>query len=360
MSMEIKQHLKLSQQLVMTPQLQQAIKLLQLSRMELVDVVREELLENPVLEDTVESAQTQQAEGRRAGRGSAQDDEPGRAHRRDRDADGPLRPASRPRRTPEVKADTRSTARRSRRSTGRATSRTRPPAPPMPSYSRNDDDLPSLEATLDPGHVAVRPPRVAAEARADFSAQEEAVALLIIGNLDADGYLDVSRSRRSPRRRASPSSSPRRCCKTVPGARSRRGRRAQPAGVPAHPGAAHRAPTTSVVIGIITKHLAQPREEELRRRSRKDLKEPLDEIYEAAKVVMGSTPSPGRNYTGDEPHYITPDVYVHKVGDEYFVVANDDGLPKLKISDVLPRRPCRAAPKAQGVHPGASCAARSG
>jgi RNA polymerase sigma-54 factor len=35
MSMEIKQHLKLSQQLVMTPQLQQAIKLLQLSRMEL-------------------------------------------------------------------------------------------------------------------------------------------------------------------------------------------------------------------------------------------------------------------------------------------------------------------------------------
>src|SRR3954470_3731766 len=60
MSMEIKQHLKLSQQLVMTPQLQQAIKLLQLSRAELVDVVREELLENPVLEDTVDSAAEQQ------------------------------------------------------------------------------------------------------------------------------------------------------------------------------------------------------------------------------------------------------------------------------------------------------------
>ena len=60
MSMEIKQHLKLSQQLVMTPQLQQAIKLLQLSRVELVDVVREELLENPVLEDSVEIAAEQQ------------------------------------------------------------------------------------------------------------------------------------------------------------------------------------------------------------------------------------------------------------------------------------------------------------
>ena len=47
--MEIKQQLRLSQQLVMTPQLQQAIKLLQMSRMELVDMVREELLEANLL-----------------------------------------------------------------------------------------------------------------------------------------------------------------------------------------------------------------------------------------------------------------------------------------------------------------------
>src|SRR6478736_6367489 len=59
MSIEIKQHLKLSQQLVMTPQLQQAIKLLQLSRMELCDMVRDEMLENPILEDSVESANEQ-------------------------------------------------------------------------------------------------------------------------------------------------------------------------------------------------------------------------------------------------------------------------------------------------------------
>jgi RNA polymerase sigma-54 factor len=47
---------------------------------------------------------------------------------------------------------------------------------------------------------------------------------------------------------------------------------------------------------------------------------------------MELDPRPGRQYTADEPHYITPDVYVHKVGDKYFVVPNDDGLPKLKIS----------------------------
>ena len=55
MAMEMRQQLKLSQQLVMTPQLQQAIKLLQLSRMELVDLVREEMMENPILEDDVDS-----------------------------------------------------------------------------------------------------------------------------------------------------------------------------------------------------------------------------------------------------------------------------------------------------------------
>src|SRR5881394_621403 len=59
MALELKQHLRLSQQLVMTPQLQQAIKLLQLSRMELCDMVRDEMLENPILEDSVESANEQ-------------------------------------------------------------------------------------------------------------------------------------------------------------------------------------------------------------------------------------------------------------------------------------------------------------
>lgn len=50
MSLQLRQNLKLSQQLVMTPQLQQAIKLLQLSQTELVQTVEEALLENPLLE----------------------------------------------------------------------------------------------------------------------------------------------------------------------------------------------------------------------------------------------------------------------------------------------------------------------
>ncbi len=51
MAFELKQNLKLSQQLIMTPQLQQAIKLLILSRQELVDTINQEIEENPLLEE---------------------------------------------------------------------------------------------------------------------------------------------------------------------------------------------------------------------------------------------------------------------------------------------------------------------
>src|SRR3990170_6523033 len=62
MALELRQSLKLTQQLVMTPQLQQAIKLLQLSRLELQQAVREELEVNPVLEEDVEGEPEERAE----------------------------------------------------------------------------------------------------------------------------------------------------------------------------------------------------------------------------------------------------------------------------------------------------------
>ena len=62
MAMELRQVMKLSQQLVMTPQLQLSIKLLQLSRLELVDYVKEELEKNPVLEETSGIGDSESAE----------------------------------------------------------------------------------------------------------------------------------------------------------------------------------------------------------------------------------------------------------------------------------------------------------
>src|SRR5262249_36832953 len=62
MAMELKQSLRLTQTLVMTPQLQQAIKLLQLSRMELLEQVREEMETNPLLEQPDETLAGDNAE----------------------------------------------------------------------------------------------------------------------------------------------------------------------------------------------------------------------------------------------------------------------------------------------------------
>src|SRR3990172_8530116 len=117
MSIEIKQQLKLSQQLVMTPQLQQAIKLLQLSRMELVDLVREEMMENPVLEDALETGQEQTREREELGT-----DGEGRASRGTAASPGGPPPTPRgSRRGPGARA---ARPGRSRRSTGTTTSRT--------------------------------------------------------------------------------------------------------------------------------------------------------------------------------------------------------------------------------------------
>ena len=48
----------------------------------------------------------------------------------------------------------------------------------------------------------------------------------------------------------------------------------------------------------------------------RDLKCELEEVYEAAKLISTLEPRPGRNFTTEDPPYITPDVYVHKTGDE--------------------------------------------
>jgi RNA polymerase sigma-54 factor len=76
----------------------------------------------------------------------------------------------------------------------------------------------------------------------------------------------------------------------------------------------------------------------------KDLRQPVEEIVEAARVIAGFDPKPGRAYSADEPHYITPDISVLKIGDKYFVVPNDDGMPKLKISSFY-RRVLSGGPK---------------
>jgi len=56
------------------------------------------------------------------------------------------------------------------------------------------------------------------------------------------------------------------------------------------------------------------------------------DYVEGHAIIQGLEPKPGRNYSNDETIYVTPDIYIFKVGDDYEIVQNEDGLPKLRIN----------------------------
>jgi RNA polymerase sigma-54 factor len=58
----------------------------------------------------------------------------------------------------------------------------------------------------------------------------------------------------------------------------------------------------------------------------------LDKVIEATRVILEFEPKPGRSFNTGDTQYITPDIYVYKVADEFMIVLNEDGMPKLRIS----------------------------
>ena len=158
--MELRQQLKLAQQLVMTPQLQQAIKLLQLSRTELVDMVQQELEENPVLEELAEVPDRSQA---------------------DRDNTERVEVTSKP---TEQEAMTGANEIDWEKYLENYANQ----APTPTSYQAPADGLPTLEATL--GSKESLADHLRWQLRmTTVSDEEEHFINLVIGNLDADGYL---------------------------------------------------------------------------------------------------------------------------------------------------------------------------
>jgi len=87
----------------------------------------------------------------------------------------------------------------------------------------------------------------------------------------------------------------------------------------------------STVEKILTDHLKQL-EKRRYHQIAKNLGVSLEEVLNAVSVIASLEPKPGRFYNDEETIYIIPDVYVYKVGDEFRIVLNDDGLPKLRIS----------------------------
>jgi len=322
MSLELRQHLKMTQQLVMTPQLQQAIKLLQLSRLELVDLIRTEINENPLLDEAPE--EDERAEGASPAEASLERLEPA-----PKEAE----------KAEEVKGEEGS----NEIDWDQYLDHYQLQGHTAPSNKNmGDEDLPGYEANLtrkgDLGDHLIWQMRLSA-----FTPEEEQVAMFIIGNLDPDGYFrmpavegeDDDSAVRDPLVRVAFEAGvgiefAEHVLKKV--------QSLDPPGVAARDlreclllQARQLNADLPEVVAIVEHHLKHLESKNYAAISR-DLKIPVEQVIKAVKVISAFEPKPGRAYTSEEAQYITPDVQVQKVGDRYVTVLNDDGLSKLRIS----------------------------
>ncbi len=333
MALELKQQLRLSQQLVMTPQLQQAIKLLQLSRLELAGLVERELVENPVLEDASDGEigpEEAPVDAPDAPEGAAEAPEGVEAPELELAPEGIA---------PEPAAAGEELGPSDADKVADIDWQNYAEAYPQTGMreAREDDERPAFEATL------TRRATLAEHLEwqlhlSPFSEDEKAAAEVIIGNLDERGYLRVGIAEVAQDAGVEES---------VAEAALRKVQEFDPAGVAARD--LCECLTIQVrVLGIedplVDRILAECLDQLVKRDFRgvsRKLGIAIEDVAAAAKVIGRLEPRPGRAFGGDDPVYIVPDIYLYKIGDELHIVLNDDGLPRLRISnlyrDVLTR-----------------------
>ncbi len=314
MALEIRQVQKLAQQLVMTPQLQQAIKLLQLSRVELEEMVTTELQENPALEEVpaseVEPPDQSRADSQASG--SDQVDEPV-LNREPSTVDkiGTL--------DWQEYLDSHSNSIHGSL-TAEAT-------------SEDGDGPPSWENSLTKKN-SLEDHLIWQLRLSKITETEENIGLYIIGNLNENGYLALPMEE---------------VCR-VTGVSSEEAesviRRIQffdPVGVAARDlreclsaQLENLGIADSLAARIVAGHLGHLESKRYEKLAR-ELGVSIDEIADAAHVIASLEPKPSRGFEQDEIRTVLPDVFVEKVDDEYVIYLNDDGVPRLRVSSLYRR-----------------------
>ena len=300
MALEIKQQLKLTQQLIMTPQLQQAIKLLQLSRLELQENLHQELEANPVLEEALseelELTQIEKAPGE-----------------------------------PETEPEDRQTEVTFGEQAFEGTdwdNYINDYYTPRSEDISEDHDQSSYENIVSK-KTSLTDHLMWQLSLSNLTAEEETVGSEIIGNLDANGYLTASLEEISQ------------------GAQHEiplvekvllRIQEFDPLGVASRDlkeclliQVHHLNSQNPWVDLIILDHLNSLETKNYQAIAR-TLQAPIEEIIQAIEIILQLDPKPGRVYSDEEPQYISPDIYVYKIGEEVHIVLNEDGLPRLRIN----------------------------
>lgn len=299
MALELRQQLKLSQQLVMTPQLQQAIKLLQLSRLELVETVQQEMLENPFLEESYsDTAEDLGLADERIGNENE-------AYDRELANDASWE---------DYMGEFASTPKANERREFEA-----------------GEEISPLEArcaakpTLE-GHLLWQ------LRLSTLSDKQKDIGEIIIGNLSSSGYLQADNNELASLAGCTPEEAE----EVV-----ERIQLMDPVGVAAR--------DVKECLKIQIKNLNYDRDpilmelveshlDDLEARRYKPLlrkfKLDMEDLQEYLAIIQSLDPMPGSSFGGGEPSYVSPDVFVYKMGDEFVIVLNDSDLPQLQLSEL--------------------------
>ncbi len=327
MAFELKQSLKLSQQLVMTPQLQQAIKLLQLNRQELVELINQELVENPILEETAEGTEIQQLEA--TGDEGPENDGESTLELAGDGSDSSSENFSDPLDVPpEERAADRQENAVDEPDWESVLDGLSAPSSTSSSMREALDELPNFENALTRSstleeHLNWQLSMVT------LQPAEQKLAQLIIGNLNEDGYLKAALEDLA-RESGLEFEDAEEVLKLIqafdpPGVAARDLRECLLAqAVLIDPRVPQLEKIISDHLGDVEKrtyaHIARTMGIDHRR------------VGDLTKMISLMEPRPGRSFHTGDTQYITPDIYVAKVGSEYVISLNDDGLPRLKIS----------------------------
>lgn len=330
MAMELKQRIQMAQQLRMTPQLQQAIKLLQLSRMELASLVAQELVENPALEEGADLSQIGAEEVAAQGLGDAPAEVVNEAVKGVETAEQVLNAEvvinNQDAALPEVKIEEQSP------DFDQWQAYIENSSGPMPgnSYKGMNEDLPTLEATLTRSDDLYE--HLMGQLNlTHLTDDERMVCAMIIGNLDEYGYLKGATLDEIAEECECSFEFAEEVLEIIQ-------QEFDPVGVGARNlaecliiQASQKYKPNNPIFRVIEHHI--PNLEKKRYDLiAKDLHLSMDEVIEAAKRISKMNPRPGAIFANDEPQYITPDIHIHKVGEEYVAVINDEGVPRLKVS----------------------------
>jgi RNA polymerase sigma-54 factor len=92
----------------------------------------------------------------------------------------------------------------------------------------------------------------------------------------------------------------------------------------------HFAFENTIITDIISNHL-HDLEKKNYKGICKALKKNMDEVVSAVNVIKAFEPKPGRQFSDETPQYINPDIHVYKLEDDFVIMLNDDGMPKLRV-----------------------------